>query len=378
MNFDFSDEQKHLKDEARRFLADRCPPSVVRRVLDGEEPHDQALWSAVAEMGWLGAAVPEAFGGLGLGHLELCVLAEELGRALAPLPFSSSVYLATEALLLAGSEAQKQSLLPRLVAGEIIGTFAVAEGVGAPRPQNLRASVSGGRLSGRKIPVPDGASADVAVVLARGAGEEGAQAFSLFLVDLGDASVARRPVETVDPSRSFAEIEFRDTPAEPLGPRGQGFEVMRQVFDRAAVLLAFEQVGGAQACLEMARDYTLGRYAFGRPIASFQAVKHRLADMYVGIELARSNAYYGAWALSKDAAELPIAAAGARVSAIDAYHFASKENIQLHGGMGYTWEFDCHLHYRRAKLLALMLGARRQWSDRLITQIERRNVAEVA
>jgi alkylation response protein AidB-like acyl-CoA dehydrogenase len=160
-----------------------------------------------------------------------------------------------------------------------------------------------------------------------------------------------------------------------LGAQGDGWTLARRVLDRAAVLMAFEQLGGADVCLEMAKDYALNRYAFGRKIGSFQAIKHKLADMYVGNELARSNSYYGAWALSTNAAELPEAAASARIAATDAFHFASKENIQTHGGMGFTWELDCHLYYRRAKLLGLSLGASRGWKDRLVTYLETRNVA---
>ncbi len=183
----------------------------------------------------------------------------------------------------------------------------------------------------------------------------------------------REAVETIDPSRSHARIGFENTPAEPLGASGDGERLLRRVQDRAAVLFAFEQVGGAQRSLEMARDYALQRYAFGRPIGSFQAIKHKLADVYVATELARSNAYYGAWALARDAPELPLAAAAARISASEAYFLAAKENIQVHGGMGYTWEFDCHLYYRRAKLLSLALGSTRLWKDRLITQLETAN-----
>jgi alkylation response protein AidB-like acyl-CoA dehydrogenase len=184
--------------------------------------------------------------------------------------------------------------------------------------------------------------------------------------------VTRTPVQTIDPTRSHARIAFESAPAEPLGAPGEGGALIGRLFDRAAVLFAFEQVGGAQAALDMAREYALGRFAFGRPIASFQAIKHKLVDMYVAIELARSNAYYGAWALSQDAPDLGVAAAAARVAATEAYWLAAKENIQTHGGMGFTWEFDCHLHYRRAKLLGLTLGSARRWKDLLIARLDAR------
>jgi len=176
-------------------------------------------------------------------------------------------------------------------------------------------------------------------------------------------------VKTVDPTRSHARIVFDGAAAEPLGAAGQGWALTQRILDRAAVLVAFEQVGGAQAALDMAREYALGRFAFGRPIASFQAIKHKLVDMYVATELARSNAYYAAWALSTGAPELPVAAAAARVSATEAFWLSAKENIQTHGGMGFTWEFDCHLYYRRAKLLALALGSARHWKHELITRL---------
>lgn len=368
MNFDFSDDQKFLKEQARRFLADKSPRTAARAVLEGDRGYDEKLWRAVVEMGWPGTTVPEAFGGLGLGHLELCVIAEELGRALAPVPFSSSVYLATEALLLAGSEAQKAAWLPRLASGDVIGTLALAEGPQPPAPERLAVSFAGGRLNGEKSPVPDGMAAGMAIVAARAAEGETA----LVIADL--KNVEREKASTLDPSRGHARLHFRDTPAEPLA-RAQGWATLRRLLDRAAVLFAFEQLGGADACLEMAKAYALERYAFGRPIGSFQAVKHKLADMYIANELARSNAYYGAWALAADAPELPLAAAAARVSATEAFSFAAKENIQTHGGMGFTWEADCHLFYRRAKLLALNIGAPLSWKERLVAQLERRNVA---
>jgi len=337
-------------------------------VLEGPEPYDKGLWSEIAAMGWTGAAIPEAYGGVGLGHLGLCVLAEELGSALAPVPFSSSVYLATEAILAGGSEAQKRAWLPKLASGAAIGTLALAEGAGKADVRRLRTAFRNGSLSGEKLPVPDGDVADLAIVVAHG--ERGPV---LALVNLTTTGVSRGCIETIDPTRSHARITFNEAPAELLGAPSEGEALLRRIQDRAAVLFAFEQVGGAQRSLQMARDYALERYAFGRPIGSFQAIKHKLADVYVATELARSNAYYGAWALALNAPELPVAAATARVCASEAFFLAAKENIQVHGGMGYTWEFDCHLYYRRAKLLSLALGSTRLWKDRLITQLETAN-----
>ena len=365
MNFEFSDDQRVLRDQARKFLSDRAAPARVRRILESDEPYDRELWRAMAEMAWPGTAIPEAHGGAGFGYLELCVIAEELGRSLAPTPFSSSVYLATEALLLAGDEAQQRRELPGLASGERIGCLALAEGLRAPGPSSIAATFADGRVSGVKLPVADGDVADFAVVLAREAAGP-----TLCLVDLHGAGVTRERIATVDPTRSHARVTFANAPAERLGAAGQGWGLVERLLDRAAVLVAFEQVGGAQAALEMGRDYALGRFAFGRPIGSFQAIKHKLADVYVAVELARSNAYYGAWALSTGAPELPVAAAAARVAATEAFYQAAKENIQTHGGMGFTWEFDCHMYYRRAKLLALSLGSARRWKHTLISRLE--------
>ena len=342
--------------------------SAVRAVLDGDAAYDAELWPKIAELGWTATAIPEQYGGLGLSYLELCVIAEELGRAVAPVPFSSSVYLATEAILMTGSDSQKERWLPKLATGEAIGTFALGEGPGQPSPARLGTAARNGKLTGAKIPVVDGDVADIAVVVAKADGGDGDGA-SLHLVELN--GVERSPVATLDPTRSHARVVLDDTPAEPLGADGEGWSLTERLLDRAAVLYAWEQVGGASAALEMAKDYAMERYAFGRPIASYQAIKHKLAQAYVKNTLARSNGYYGAWALDTNAGELPLAAATARVSATQAYYYASKENIQTHGGMGFTWEFDCQFHYRRAKLLSVNIGSEPTWQDKLIAAVER-------
>jgi acyl-CoA dehydrogenase len=368
MNFDFSDDLKQLRDQARRFLTEQCPPVLVRRSLDGEEPYAAALWKEIANMGWIGAAIPEQYGGAGLGYEGLCVLAEEIGRAVAPVPFASTAYLAAEAILLAGSEAQKRQYLPQLADGSIIGCFALAEGNGNPSPDAVRARVAGGRLTGTKWPVADGGIADIAIIAARDEAGE----IALFVAET--KSLNRKTLRTVDPTRDQARFDCDATPAERL-PAATGWATVQRLLDRAAILFAFEQVGGADASMHMARDYAMERFAFGRPIGSFQAIKHKLTDVYVALELARSNAYYGAWALTADAAELPLAAATARVSATEAFHIAAKENIQTHGGVGFTWAFDCHLYYRRSKQLALRLGGAPFWKNRLVDLIETRNAA---
>ena len=344
----------------------------VREALESRGAFDAQLWGKVAEMGWTATVIPEEYGGLGLSYLELVVIAEELGRAVAPLPFSSSVYLATEALLMAGSAEQKEKWLPKLASGEVIGTFALAEGPGRATATGLKTAGSNGALNGTKVAVADGDIAHIAVVASASDTGDGA---SLNLVELEQPGVTRTPQRTVDFSRSHVCLDFDNAACEPLGAPGSGWASTGKILDRAAVLFAWEQVGGAEAALEMAKEYAMGRYAFGRPIASYQAIKHKLAHAYVNNTLARSNCYYGAWALDTDAPDLPLAAATARVSATQAYYYASKENIQTHGGMGYTWEFDCQFFYRRAKLLSVNVGSEGHWQDKLITAVEQSNVA---
>src|SRR3982075_2777687 len=215
MNFDFSDEQKQMRDAARKFLAEKCPPKAVRTVLDGKEAYDKGLWKGLAGMGFLGVAIPEEFGGAGAGHLELCVIAEEMGRALAPVPFSSTVYLAAEAILLAGSDAQKRKWLPLIASGGAIGTLALFEGKGNPSPQGIKLSAMGGSLNGVKKPVPDGAIADFAIVAARTGSTGRDRGISLFLVDLRDGGVDVKSLTSVDPTRGQAELTFNNAKAEP-------------------------------------------------------------------------------------------------------------------------------------------------------------------
>ena len=375
MNFDFSDDQKLLRDQARKFLTDKCDRTVVRSVLeDSQKNHSDDLWKEISSMGWTGTAIPEEYGGLGLGMLELCVIAEELGRSLAPTPFSSSIYLFAEFVKLFGTEDQKKTYLPKIATGEMIGTFALSEGNGTPKPHNINSTFTDGKLNGHKLPVNDGDVSDFIVVAANTDTNKNYNSLSLFIVKSNQDGVRSESLETIDPSRPSSKIVLSNADAELLGNSGEGWEMIQKIFDRAAVLFAFEQVGGAQVALDEAKKYSLERYAFGKQIGAFQALKHKMADMYVKIELAKSNAYYGAWALSSDSNELPVAAAGARVSAIDAYHYASKENIQIHGGVGFTWEYDCHLFYRRAKQLALNIGSVRQWKENLISNLEKRNI----
>ena len=374
MNFDFSDDQKLLKEQVRKFLADKCPTKVVRRVLDGNETHADDVWKGLVDLGVPALGIPEEYGGMGLSPLEVCVAAEEIGRAAAPVPFDSSVVLGTEALKLAGSDAQKKKWLPELASGKAIGTLAIAEGAQPPKPRNTRTTFGGGRLNGNKLPVTDGEAATFAIVLAN-TGGSGDRAVSLVLVDLTQKAVTKKRIETIDPARKHAELTFSDASAELLGGEGEGWRLLERLYDAAAVYFAFAQVGGAEAAMWMARDYALQRTAFGRAIGSYQAIKHKLADCYVKLELARSNAYYGAMMLTENGADLPLAAAAARIAATDAYDFAAKENIQTHGGIGFTWEADTQFHYRRSRLMALSLGGPMAWKDKLVTRLEQKNAA---
>lgn len=374
MNFDFSDDQKLLKEQVRKFLADKCPTKVVRRVLDGSETHADDVWKGLVDLGVPALGIPETYGGMGLSPLEVCVVAEEIGRAAAPVPFDSSVVLATEALKLAGSDAQKKKWLPELASGKAIGTLAIAEGAQPPKPRNIRTMFGGGRLNGKKLPVTDGEAATFAIALAN-TGGSGDRAVSLVIVDLTQKAVAKKRIETIDPARKHAELTFTDASAELLGAEGEGWSLLERLYDAAAVYFAFAQVGGAEAAMWMARDYALQRNAFGRAIGSYQAIKHKLADCYVKLELARSNAYYGAMMLTEGGADLPLAAAAARIAATEAYDFAAKENIQTHGGIGFTWEADTQFHYRRSRLLALSIGGPMAWKDKLVTRLEQKNAA---
>tara|TARA_Y100001934_G_scaffold283390_1_gene402749 strand:- start:20207 stop:21316 length:1110 start_codon:yes stop_codon:yes gene_type:complete len=369
VNFDFSEEQELLREQARRMLADRDALGRSRKSLNEDGVFDAELWHEMAELGWLGTALPEEYGGAGLSYVDLCVIAEELGRANAAVPFASTVYILAEAILRFGNEEQKQHWLPKIVAGDVVGAFATAEGAGPVTESRVQASVAAGQLTGKKVAVADGVDASLLLVLAKESGKPG-----LYLVQADADGVETTAVKMNDRSRPASAVTFTGPKAEALTTE-DGWDAYQTLLDRAAILVAFEQVGGSQACLEMARDYSLERYAFGRQIGSFQAIKHKLADVYVATQIARSNAYYGAWALNADAAELPIAAATARVAGCRAFELASKENIQTHGGMGFTWELDCHLYYRRAKNLGLALGSARLWKNRLVSQLETRNVA---
>jgi alkylation response protein AidB-like acyl-CoA dehydrogenase len=362
MNFDLSDDAKTLKDAARKFLDARAGPPVARKVMNDGSTHDAQLWAEVVEQGWPAARVPEAHGGLGLGADEACVLAEEIGRSLAPVPLMSTLG-AIEALLIAGTQAQHAEWLPKLASGEAVGCIAWSEGANSPT-QMPATTLAGGKLMGSKTPVIDGLVATLAIVTF--ATPDG-PAMAIASLD----GTAREKQDTLDLVRPSARIGFAGTPAEALGTAADWVRLT----ERLAVLASWEALGTADAAREMTVAYAKDRVAFGQRIGRYQGVKHKLADMYIKAELARAHALHGCWAWGAGAPELAQAASAARVSSLDALRFTAEEAVQLHGGIGFTWEQDCQFYYRRNRLLAASIGSRAHWSDRLVRALEQRNRA---
>ena len=363
MNFDFSDEAKELGEQAGKLLAEKAGTGPARKAMaEGAPAMDAALWKEISELGWTAARVPEAHGGLGLSVEEVAQLAQAAGASLAHVPLVATL-LATEALVLAGSEAQQAKWLPGIASGATIATVAWSE-PGAVNPANVKTASNGTALTGVKQPVADLAVAHVAIVAA--AGPDGPQ---LYIVDLAGAETAA--VETVDLVRRHGKLTLSNTPAEALGTAGD----YQDWLDRAAVILAYEAIGTAQAAMVMSVDYAKTRVAFGQKIGRYQSVKHKCADMYIKLELARAHALHGLAMIGTNGAELRQAAAAARVASLDALAFCAEENVQLHGGIGFTWESDCQFYYRRNRALVAALGPRGWWADRLVRALEQRNRA---
>lgn len=365
MQFVLTEEQSLLRDQVRDLLEKQATPESLRTLITNRQPWNPDLWRAMAELGLLGAAIPESYGGVGLGPMELAVISEELGRAVAPVPFFSSVCMAAEAIALAGSDEQKARWLPAIATGATVATFAWAEGSGGPGAPCSTTWVDG-RLSGCKWPVPDAGIASLCVVLAATSGGP-----ALALLELGQSGVTRTPLDGFDELRHHELLTFDGAAAELL-TGAPGAETLDALFDRLAVYEAFEQLGGTESALYMARDYTMQRFIFGRQLASYQAVKHNLADILVLAELARGNACYALGTITDALPDRRAAAATARIGATEAYEKAARENLQLHGGIGFTWEANCHFHYRRARLLALNIGSLEIWADRLIESMAAR------
>jgi alkylation response protein AidB-like acyl-CoA dehydrogenase len=356
MNFAFSEEQEELRRITRQFLENKSDEAEVRRLMETTEGYDTAVWGQMAEqMGLQGLIIPEEFGGSGFTYIELTVVLEEMGRRLLCAPYFATVALAANTLLHSGDDAAKKEHLPGIASGETIATLAFTEPNGKWDDSGIEttAKADGGsyKISGTKMFVLDGHVADLIIVAAKtGKGT------SLFAVK-GDASgLTRTPLSTMDQTRKQAKLELADVPGTLIGTEGEGWSVLERVLDLAAVALAAEQVGGAQLVLEMAVQYAKDRVQFGRPIGSFQAIKHKCADMLLEVESAKSAAYYAAWCASELNDELPSVASLAKAYCSEAYFHAAAENIQIHGGIGFTWEHPAHLYFKRAKSSELLFG----------------------
>ncbi|MGB8861976.1 MAG: acyl-CoA dehydrogenase family protein [Ilumatobacteraceae bacterium] len=356
MNFAFTEEQEELRKTVRAFLEAKSPETAVREQMETEAGFDAAVWSQMGEqLGLQGLAIPEEFGGSGYSFVELGIVLEEQGRALLCAPFFSTVVLAANTLLHSGDDAAKAAHLPGIASGETIATLAFTEPSGKWDESGITteatASGDGWSLNGVKSFVIDGHTASLIIVAARTA-----KGVSLFTVAGDAAGLTRTALSTMDQTRKQAKLEFSNTPATLLGAEGEGWTVLSSVLDLAAVGLAAEQVGGAQKVLEQAVEYAKVRVQFGRPIGSFQAIKHKCADMLLEVESAKSAAYYGMWCAAEQNDELPSVASLAKAYCSEAYFHATAENIQIHGGIGFTWEHPAHLFFKRAKSSELLFG----------------------
>jgi alkylation response protein AidB-like acyl-CoA dehydrogenase len=364
MNFALDDEQVRLCATARAFLAAHAPSAAVRAAMVTERGYDPELWRRIAgELGWPAVIVPEEHGGLGLGQVELMVLMEAMGAALLCAPFFATVCLAANALVVGGSEAQRAEWLPGIAAGSVTATVAHAEAEGRWDADGIHATArrDGGDvvLSGSKSFVVDGHTADLLLVAARAPGSHGADGIHLYAVPATTPGVERRVLGTMDQTRRLAEIRLDDVrvPATAaLGDGAAGWKVLETTLHLATVALAAEQVGGAERCLDLAVAYAKERVQFGRPIGSFQAIKHKCADMLMRVEAARSAGYYAACIADERGADLPVAASLAKAYCSDAYFQCAADCLQIHGGVGFTWEYDVHLYFKRAKSSESLLG----------------------
>jgi alkylation response protein AidB-like acyl-CoA dehydrogenase len=356
MNFGFNEEQELLRNTARKFFENECPSETVRRLMETPEGINAELWKKLAEQGWLGLIYPEQYDGTALGLVDLVVLMEEMGRAVAPGPYFSTVLLGGLAILEAGSDAQKKEWLPKIAAGDKRVTLAWMEPTAqlGPAGVTLTAVEKGGKyaLSGTKLFVHDAHTADALVVAARTRPGAGADGVSLFLLPKGTKGLQVTLLPTMDQTRKLCEVACSDVTVGGdalLGAAGSGWAPLARVLDRATVALCAEMCGGAQKVLDMTVEYAKIRQAFGRPIGSYQGVKHRAADMLVDVENSKSITYYAAWALDEGSPEAPLAVSMAKAYVSDAFRRVSAAGIQLHGGIGFTWEHDLHLYFKRAK-----------------------------
>jgi alkylation response protein AidB-like acyl-CoA dehydrogenase len=356
MNFGFNEEQELLRNTARKFFENECPSETVRRLMETPEGINAELWKKLAEQGWLGLIYPEQYDGMALGLVDLVVLMEEMGRAVAPGPYFSTVLLGGLAILEAGSEGQKKEWLPKIAAGDKRVALAWMEPSAqlGPAGVTLTAVKRGEKfaLSGTKLFVHDAHTADALVVAARTRPGAGADGVSLFLLPKGTKGLEVTLLPTMDQTRKLCEVACSDVTVGGdalLGAAGSGWAPLARVLDRATVALCAEMCGGAQKVLDMTVEYAKIRQAFGRPIGSYQGVKHRAADMLVDVENSKSITYYAAWALDENSPEAPLAVSMAKAYVSDAFRRVSAAGIQLHGGIGFTWEHDLHLYFKRAK-----------------------------
>ena len=353
MNFGFTEDQEALREATRKFLDNECPTTFVRKMMVDDTAHSTELWKKIAQLGWLGIMVPEDCGGAGGSFLDLVVILEETGKSLLPGPFFATALLGTTAILAGGSDAQKSALLPKIAEGTHIVTLALAEKSGRYDAAGviLAAKAKGNdfTLSGEKMFVPDAHVADQIIVAARtgGSGEDG---ITLFLVDAKAPGVTITQLKTVDMTRRQCHVALQDVAVartQVLGEVGKGWSVLRRVLDQAMAGLAAEMVGTGQKALDLAVSYAKERVQFGKPIGSFQAVKHKCVDMMVQVENARSLTYYAAWTVDENTAEARQAVPMAKAYCSDMCKTVTSEAIQVHGGIGFTWEHDMHLFYRR-------------------------------
>jgi alkylation response protein AidB-like acyl-CoA dehydrogenase len=352
----FSEEREELRRSVRRFMEDKSPTSEVRRLMDTADGYDPDVWSQMAnQLGLQGLAVPERFGGSGYGFEELAIVFEEMGRALLCAPFFSTIALAASALLASNDDAVMAKYLPGIAAGTTFATLAFSEPSGAWEIEKITTratkSADGYVLSGAKSFVIDGGVADLLLVTALS--ERG---LSLFAVNSSAPGVVVTPLSTMDLTRKQSLIEFNDVPGELVGEEGAASSFVAKTLQLASTALAAEQVGGAECVLELSVEYAKVRIQYGRPIGSYQAIKHKCSDMLVLVETARSASLYATWAAASDSDELPVASSLAKAYCSEAYLKCAAENIQIHGGIGFTWEHDAHLYFKRAKSTEILLG----------------------
>ena len=377
MNFAFTEEQEELRSSARAFLSEHSSSERVRRAMESESGHDPEVWKRVGcELGWTGVIVPEELGGIGLGDVELVALMEVMGEFLLCAPYFSSICLAAAALLRGASPEQQREHLPALAEGRSTAALAWMEsGAGAESTDFATTAERAGDefvLRGAKHFVIDGATAQWLIVAARAPGSRGDRGVGLYLVPAGAAGLSRRPLPTMDLTRRQAALVLdgvRVPVSARLGDREDAAPVLREVLDRAAVALAAEQVGGAQRCLDLSVAYAKERVQFGRPIGSFQAIKHKCADMLLRVESARSAAYYAGCVAADGAPELPRAASLAKAYCSEAFFHCAAQSIQIHGGVGFTWEYDPHLYFKRAQAGEHLLGDPAHHRERIAREL---------